>query len=361
VRSSRPSRIAFGAVVALAATLAIGYVFYKVAQRAAASDEAARVHTAVAGSKLAAGALSHAPTTSLDPAQAYVLYRHTSSGDNGQGEVWQAALDTTGTPNQANAQQQSLRCNRSYFAGGQGLCLRSDFDGAWQTVVRVVRFDAAHNVTDFGQYPGIPSRTRVSRDGMRGAFTIFVVGHSYASAGFSTQTMLGQFDDPASWVPLETYQVFRADGSMWREIDFNFWGVTFTSDSNVFYATLGSGGHAYLVKGDMTTRQAHILREGVECPSLSPDGTRLAFKHALQPGFWSIHVLTPATGQETTLDVERRNVDDQIEWLNNSDVLYGLPNDRDPSAWDIWRLSTDGKQAPTLFLADAASPAVVRP
>ena len=356
MQQSRRSLIAFGAVVALAATLGIGFVFYKAVQRAVVPDR-------VGVSKVAAGALSTAPAASaLDPAQAAVLYRHTASGDNGQGMVWRAALGSTGTPDQANAQPQpSLRCNRSYFAGEQGLCLRSDFDGAWRTIVRVLRFDAANNVTELGQYPGIPSRTRVSRDGTRGAFTIFVVGHSYASAGFSTQTMLGQFDDPASWVPLETYQVFRADGSMWREIDFNFWGVTFTADSNVFYATLGSGGHTYLVKGDMATRQAHILREGVECPSLSPDGTRLAFKHAVQPGFWSIHVLKLDTGEETALDAERRNVDDQIEWLDDSHVLYGLASDRDPAAWDVWRLPIDGKDAPSLFLADAASPAVVRP
>ena len=347
--SRKPSIAAFATVVAVAAVVAIGYLVYRVARSPVRTQP----------SLAAVASANH--VASIDLAQPYVLYRHATSGDSGQGDVWRAAL----TAEQAGITdtQQTVHCNRAYFAAGHGLCLLSDFDGAWQGIVRIIRFDTGFNRTEIGQYTGIPSRARVSRDGKRGAFTIFVVGHSYAIEGFSTQTMVGLLDDPRSWVSIETFQVYRADGSTWRAVDFNFWGVTFTADSNVFYATLGSGGHTYLVRGDIAANDIHILREGVECPSLSPDGTRLAFKHAVRPGFWAVHVLDLRTMAETALEAEQRNVDDQVEWLDDGHLLYGLPNGTDAatSAWDIWSLSTDGQHAPALFLANADSPAVVRP
>ena len=77
---------------------------------------------------------------------------------------------------------------------------------------------------------------------------------------------------------LETFTVTR-DGKPFKSVDFNFWGVTFRQEPGLFYATLASGGHTYLIEGDAVARTARVIRDAVECPSLSPDNRRLAFKH----------------------------------------------------------------------------------
>ena len=84
--------------------------------------------------------------------------------------------------------------------------------------------------------------------------------------------------------------------------DFNFWGVTFSAeDSNRFYATVRSAGKTYLLEGDVGERTMTVLRENVECPSLSPDGTRIAFKKLTDGliGQWRLHVLDLATMEQT--------------------------------------------------------------
>jgi uncharacterized repeat protein (TIGR01451 family) len=97
------------------------------------------------------------------------------------------------------------------------------------------------------------------------------------------------------------------------------------------------------------------LRENVECPSLSPDGTRLAFKKrvgGLVTGAWRFHVLDLQTMTETAL-TELRSIDDQIEWLDDQQVLYG-----DGSA--VWITAADGSGLPRKFLSQASSPTVLR-
>ena len=93
----------------------------------------------------------------------------------------------------------------------------------------------------------------------------------------------------------------------------------------------------------------------MECPSLSPDGKRLAFKKRvgglLRP-VWRFHVLDLATMSETPL-AELRSIDDQIEWLDDRQVLYG-----DGST--IWVAAADGTGQPRKFLSQATSPTVLR-
>ena len=68
-----------------------------------------------------------------------------------------------------------------------------------------------------------------------------------------------------------------------------------------------------------------MIHENVECPSLSPDGTRIAFKKRTgsKGTPWRLTVLDLATMRETPLS-ERRSVDDQAEWLDDGRVLYGV-------------------------------------
>jgi Tol biopolymer transport system component len=201
------------------------------------------------------------------------------------------------------------------------------------------------------ELPGIVSRARISPDGRWGATTGFVTGHSYRDKGFSTSTYLLDMTGASAVADLETFTVTR-EGRKIDAVDFNFWGVTFARDGGRFYATLGTAGKTYLVSGSVGTRRLEVLHEGVECPSLSPDGTRIAFKKRVA-NTWRISVLDLATMRETPLS-ETRSVDDQAEWLDDGHVLYGLEG-------HVWQVRADGRGRPSRFLADALSPAVVAP
>ena len=101
---------------------------------------------------------------------------------------------------------------------------------------------------------------------------------------------------------LEQFTVFRGSKQV-TAVDVNFWGVTFARDSDRFYATLATGGKTYLIEGSVSERRAHVIHENVECPSLSPDGTRIAYKKrtgsASAP--WRLTVLDLATMRETPI------------------------------------------------------------
>jgi hypothetical protein len=150
------------------------------------------------------------------------------------------------------------------------------------------------------------------------------------------------------------------DGQPFREVDFNFWGVTFARDSNRFYATLSSGDVKYLVEGDVEARSARVIGRDVECPSLSPDNTRVAYKKAYKDSRgvgWTLHVLDLASGADVALGAETRSVDDQVEWLDDAHVMYHLPSSRGA---DIWVMAVDGVTSPRILIPLAYSPAVVR-
>ena len=243
-----------------------------------------------------------------------------------------------------------LVCERVYFAAGRGLCLVPEQSPLY------TRYRAKIFGPDFvprGQVDlaGIPSRARVSADGRYGATTVFVNGHSYREAGqFSTHTTLIDMKRAKVLADVEKFTVLRS-GKRFRRVDFNFWGVTFARNSNRFYATLGTGGKTFLVEGDVGARTVRILHENVECPSLSPDGTRVAYKKRRGKNGWRLHVLDLDTMAETQL-AEARSVDDQVEWLDDRRVLYGLGS-------DVWVVPADGSGRASIFLRDALSPAVV--
>ncbi len=245
-----------------------------------------------------------------------------------------------------------LTCRRIYYAAGHGLCLNEGggATGVSHGYVFGPDFRISHDVP----LGGFPSRVRISPDGRYGATTVFVEGHSYTDAGFSTETTLINLETGAKVGNLEEFTLLREDRNF-RAVDFNYWGVTFAPDGDRFYATLLTGRRTYLVEGSVTERRMRTLRENVECPSLSPDGTRLAFKKrvgGLVSGAWRFHVLELQTQTETALP-ELRSIDDQIEWLDDRQVLYG-----DGSA--VWVTAADGSGLPRKFLSQASSPAVLR-
>jgi hypothetical protein len=243
-----------------------------------------------------------------------------------------------------------LPCGRIYFAAGRGLCLEPAGAVTKQKVsILDRRLRRVGDVT----LQGVPSRARVSPDGRFGTVTFFVFGHSYATPGaFSTQTTIVDLAKRKAIANIESFDVTR-DGKRFDSPDFNFWGVTFAADSDRFYATLASRGKTYLVQGSVAKRSARVLRENVECPSLSPDGKRIAFKKRVK-GLtgWRLHVLDLATLRDRPL-AEARSVDDQAEWLDADHVLYALKD-------SVWLVPADGSGSPKRLLRGADSPAVVR-
>lgn len=282
-------------------------------------------------------------------ARPHLLFLHAPQGDAYR-QVALVPLDALDGPRYLTP----LQCQRVYMAGGEGLCM-----GSGQTASA---FDASLHVTNasFTQ-PGTPTRTRVAGDGSIGTMTWFVAGHSYADSTFSTQTLLV---DPASGgtvADLEQFSITR-DGAPLTAVDFNFWGVTFARDPNRFYATLATGGKTYLIQGDVRSRSAVVLRENVECPSLSPDNTRLAFKVRVDPNSpreWRLAVLDLATMEQTDVPGEARSVDDQVEWLDDQHVLYAV-QEPDTIRQNIWLAALDGSEAPRMLLQGAMSPSVSR-
>jgi Tol biopolymer transport system component len=208
--------------------------------------------------------------------------------------------------------------------------------------------------------PGAPTRARLSRDGSLAATTTFVFGDSYANPGqFSTRTIVTRTDGEVVG-DIEKFRLV-VDGKAIKAADRNFWGVTFLDDDR-FYATAASGGKTWLVEGSLARRTVTALRGDVECPSLSPDGTRVAFKkHGdLPPGRWRLAIYDLQTRAETLL-AETHSVDDQVEWLDDKTVVYGLPREAAGSASsDVWQVPADGTGTPQILVSDAWSPAVVR-
>jgi hypothetical protein len=251
-----------------------------------------------------------------------------------------------------------LRCERVDVAADRGLCLSAERGAVTRYHVSV--FDAGFHVLSTRDLPGLPSRARVSADGSRGAMTTFVYGDSYLDPGqFATRTELLDLRTGASFGDLETFTVIR-DGEPFARVDFNFWGVTFVpGDPDRFYATLGTGSTQYLVEGDLAAHRVTVRREGVECPSLSPDGTRIAFKKrttgALGRVEWRLSVLDLATLADHPL-AETASVDDQAAWLDADTVVYGRPRaESGTPTKDTYAAAADGSGPPRLLVAGAAS------
>jgi hypothetical protein len=301
----------------------------------------------------AAAPVAAAPPAEVPPDRIFFRY---NGVDSHYGKVAYVEPARSEKPNFVD----QLSCEVVYVSADRGICLSAD-RGVLTTYAATL-FDAGtfEKLSEFS-LAGIPSRARVSRDAKLAALTVFVTGHGYSTLDFSTQTLIVDATSGKVHGDLETFAVTR-DGMPFKEADFNFWGVTFTPDSKRFYATLSSGGQHFLVEGDVEGRSAKVIHANVECPSLSPDGTRVAYKKRFKVGDrieWQLHVLDLASGKETPLS-EKRSVDDQLEWLDNATVLYTVPVRDDSPSTNVWLAAADGSRKPRLYLRTAYSPAAVR-
>ncbi|MFD7078779.1 hypothetical protein [Streptomyces sp. NPDC059918] len=248
-------------------------------------------------------------------------------------------------------------CERFYAAGERALCLRKlpGLPARTQALVLDRRLREVKRLT----VPGIPNRARVSASGNVLSWTAFAVGDSYAATGFSTRTSIldlrtGYLVKSMEEIPL------TIGGTRYHAPDVNYWGVTFAADDNRFYATVSTRGRTHLVEGDLHDWSAKALRENVECPSLSPDNTRIAFKKKVSDdpaAPWRLYVLDLADLREHPL-AETRGVDDQAAWLDDETVGYALPGG-EGRAEDIWSVPADGTGEPRLLVPGGSSPAAV--
>ncbi len=263
---------------------------------------------------------------------------------DGRNRVDVLASDGTRTPG-------SLRCQRVYTAGGTTVCLR--LAGVGPSYEVAVLDSSGATVKTVG-LPGVPSRARVSASGKIVSWTVFVVGDSYAvPGGFSTRTGYVDLRDGTVVESLEHF-TSTIEGEVEQRENVNYWGVTVAEDDNTFYATLGSGNQNWLVKGDLRAKTMETVRPGAECPSLSPDGTRVAYKkRGGSLGAWQLVVLDLATGGETPIPGSQ-GLDDQAAWLDGSTLAYAkVPQGQAPA---IYASAADGTGDAVLLAASASSP-----
>ncbi|MFJ3902850.1 TolB family protein [Streptomyces sp. NPDC090025] len=249
------------------------------------------------------------------------------------------------------------RCDRFHAAGPTALCLQLRPGIPARTYVIVL--DRALRERQRMSLPGIPNRARVSASGQVLAWTTFVTGDSYNTATFATRTSIldlrtGYLIKSIEQIPL------TLDGRRHHAPDVNYWGVSFAADDNRFYATVATQGRTHLVEGDLRKWSARALKENVECPSLSPDGARVAYKKKVSDDArapWRLHVLDLATLREHPL-AETRSVDDQAVWTGPDTVAYGYGAG---TGSGVWSVPADGTGAPRLVAAGASSPVVLSP
>ena len=249
--------------------------------------------------------------------------------------------------------QTRVGCSRVHAAGGRAVCLHPDSATAGTFVLDVLGRD----LTVQRRLPvnGIPTRARMSADGRVVAWTVFVSGDSYTTSGFSTRSGILDLATGVVTTSLEDFSVTDAAGRRSRPPqDANFWGISFADDDNTFYATMATGSHFYLVQGDFAAETVTVLADGVECPSISPDGSRLVYKRRLPDQTWRLEVYDLANGRRTPL-AEPANVDDQGSWLDDQTIGYGKV---DPGSGrvGVWTVPADGSGAPVQLAADAESP-----
>jgi hypothetical protein len=283
----------------------------------------------------------------------HIVFRSSSLGAH----YGQLAAVPLGDPSGARANL-GLTCERIYATKTAGACLFAK-RGVVQTY-GITTLDAQLRPTGNAELLGLPSRVRMSADSSLVATTTFVGGHSYAQASFSTETIIRR--NGKSLGNIESWKS-TADGRPLRSVDRNFWGVTFAEDDDTFYVTAASGSTTWLMRGSLKGRSMNSLRTDAECPSLSPDRTKIAYKKRLgnkTRGVWRLAVMDLKTGQESLLS-ETRTVDDQVEWLDDNRLLYGLSRPgSEATTSDVWVVPADGTGSPVVLIPEASSPAVVR-
>jgi hypothetical protein len=242
-----------------------------------------------------------------------------------------------------------LRCERAAYAGGRGICL---IRGGGEDVESEVEiFDSNFHVDRRIEVEGAPSMASVSTDGRYGAMTMFAPGEEDSGESSSTETTVLDLETGREAVDLEKLPLTK-DGRPFSSDGLAFSGVTFADDDDHFYASLGLDANSYLIQGSLRDRKLKVIGEDVNSPSLSPDGTRLAFRRVVGgAGNWRLFVLDLRTMKATRLAGDDP-IDDQAQWLDDGRVGYSNDN-------KLWAVAADGSGQPRQILPYAFSPTVI--
>ena len=293
---------------------------------------------------------TQAPSPNVDPADIGIAFVNRTPGED-YGKV--AYLNRSG-----ERIQTELECERLDLNENGGICL--DADNGLGGGGRGLILDAGLNpTTRFGI--NLPSRAAASPDGEVVAWTGFAVGHSYLQAGeFATTTQLIEVERGIG-ANLETgFATFDINGEAVNDETRNFWGVTFV-DNDRFYATLGIGEDTSIVQGTISTSRLQVIHENATCPEISPDGSTIVAKERREGDHFQVIAIDVETGERRDI-AETRSVEDQVEFLDNDTIIYGLPNETEGTeaqpAWDVWALDLNGG-TPQLIIPFADSPAAI--
>ena len=277
-----------------------------------------------------------------------IVFRNTGPG----ADYGRVAMVSRKDPSGARAMARPV-CDRVAALAREMVCLRARTGVTSSYTATVTR---AGRTLRTDERSGIPSRTRLSPGGTWVTTTAFVAGDSYTTAGFSTRTFITPVAGGRA-LHAEDFQLVH-QGKAISPVDRNYWGVTFL-DEDAFYLTVSFGGHTWLARGSIREHRVRTIRETAECPSVSPDHTRVAYKKRQGDGTWRIAVLDVRSGREQVLP-GNRSVDDQVAWLGEDALLYALPRPgADAGRSDVWVVDADGSSVPRLLIRDAASPTVV--
>jgi hypothetical protein len=339
--SLRSRGIALAVIVVLAISGAVAY--------------ALDAHKQHSNRNTAAPAVARTNLTAIESGPR-IVFRNTALGPD-YGRIAMVALSDPSGPRAVTA----TSCDRVYASSAEVLCLSSHQGLVTTYQAAILGAQLRPQLTL--PLAGIPSRARLSQDGSLAATTSFTAGDSYAGTNFSTRTVISRVHGTKANAAanLEDFALVRS-GMGIKPVDRNYWGVTFAQNDDIFYVTVAFGGHTYLARGTLSSRALTILRTDAECPSLSPDGRTIVYKkrNGQPAGHWRLASYVVATGKETTL-AETRNVDDQVAWLDDSHVVYGIPRSGSQAAVDdIYSVPDDGTGTAKLLISGAWSPAIIR-
>jgi hypothetical protein len=173
----------------------------------------------------------------MDSGEPFVVVRsldRKQAGNYGRFAVAPLHGDTPGTPVPAGP-----ACERTTYRSGVGMCLGS----AGPTTFPVIQLDSRLKTVHKLSLAGVPSRVRLSPDAHYAGVTSFLTGHSYAQPGqFSTAATIIDLRTGKIAGDLEKNFTVTNGGKVMDERDRNYWGLTFASGGDTFYATVGSAG-----------------------------------------------------------------------------------------------------------------------
>ena len=286
---------------------------------------------------------------STPPERPYLMVQSTKP-DGSYGKLLLVPISAPDGP----AYETDLTCDRAAFAGLRGICLVTEGQDSFTRYAYVFneQFERLHKI----RLAGVPSRVRVSPDGRLAAVSVSEHTDHNPLVDFIARTIIIDTNTGAS-TDLRNFR-YTQDGRTTRAGDLGIWGVTFRAEGNTFFATLEREGTNYLVDGDVAKRTIRAVRPWMECPSLSPDNTRIVYKQRVRVDDDArLRVYDLRTGTDVAIDPEQRSIVDQVEWLDNDRVMYHMTGERGA---DVWSVRVDGTEAPKMLRSYAYSPALVR-